>query len=224
MMPDAITLLFKEDHDAFPPFKGKPTDDDLLSIREMLLPILMEIPYNQLGEVHSLMGLLTDPVRYAADHGATFVHPICLPLYDDSIANNATMVVCVRAELAHKSRLNNFAIYKAAKRGAAKFLCETFNEVWYNNLKDANTFYTKVLALKIMTFLNANSRGLHAINMIALRTNMHQYYVQADGVPQYIIMLEDTHKKAKRAVMPITNIKLVMMALAAALAAQHFFP
>jgi hypothetical protein len=35
-------------------------------------------------------------------------------------------------------------------------------------------------------------------------------------------MLEDAQKQAKRAGMPIANIKLVMMALAAVLAAQHF--
>ena len=51
--------------------------------------------------------------------------------------------------------------------------------------------FTKVTALKIISFLNAKSRGLHAIDMISLHTNMHQYYVQADGIPQYIIMLED---------------------------------
>jgi hypothetical protein len=80
----------------------------------------------------------------------------------------------------------------------------------------------KVTALEIISFLNANSGGLHAIDMISLRTNMHQYYVQVDGIPQYIIMLEDAQKKATRAGMPIANIKLVMMALAAVLAAQHF--
>ncbi len=52
--------------------------------------------------------------------------------------------------------------------------------------------------------------------------NMHQYYMQADGITQYIIMLEDAQKKAKRASMPITNIKLVMMASATVLAAQYF--
>ena len=77
-------------------------------------------------------------------------------------------------------------------------------------------------ALEIISFIDANSGGLHAIDMISLRTNMHQYYVQADGIPQYIIMLEDAQKKAKRAGMPIADIKLVMMASAAVLAAQHF--
>jgi hypothetical protein len=38
MTPNAITLLFKEARDAFPPLGGKPTDDDLLSIWEMLCP------------------------------------------------------------------------------------------------------------------------------------------------------------------------------------------
>lgn len=58
--------------------------------------------------------------------------------------------------------------------------------------------------------------------MISLRTNMHQYYVQSDGIHQYINMLEDAQKKAKRAGMPIADIELVMMASASVLAAQHF--
>ena len=69
MTPTAFTLLFKEAQDAFPPLKGKPADDDLLLIRETLLPILMEIPYDQLGGVHSLTAIITDGARYAADHG-----------------------------------------------------------------------------------------------------------------------------------------------------------
>jgi hypothetical protein len=130
--------------------------------------------------------------------------------------------VRVCTESAHKSHLNNYARYEAAEHGAAKFLCETVNKVWYNNLKDANTFYTKVTALKIMTFFDANSGGLHAIDMISLCTNMHQYSTQADGIPQNIIMLEDAQKKAKRAGIPIADIKFFMMASAAILLAQHF--
>jgi hypothetical protein len=67
--------------------------------------------------------------------------------------------------------------------------------VWYNDLKDADIFYTKVTAHEIIAFLNANSGGLHTIDMISLRTNMHNYYTQADGIPQYINMLEDAQKK-----------------------------
>ena len=76
MTPEAITLLFKEATEAFTPIDRKPTDDDVLAIRETLLPLLMEIPYNHLGGVHSLTGLITEATTYAAEHGnAAFVRP-----------------------------------------------------------------------------------------------------------------------------------------------------
>jgi hypothetical protein len=96
MTPNAITLLFKEARDSFPPIKGKPTDDNLLLIQETLLPILMEIPYDQLGGIHSLTAILCDTVTYIADHGGNaFKRPVQLPLYDGNIADNATTVVRV---------------------------------------------------------------------------------------------------------------------------------
>ncbi len=126
MMPDAITLLFKDARDSFPPIEGKPTDYNLLSIRETLLPILMEIPYDQLGGIHSLTAILRDTVTYATDHGGNaFKHPVQQPLYDGNIADDATMVVRVQAEAAHKARLDNYTSYKATECGATKFLQET---------------------------------------------------------------------------------------------------
>jgi hypothetical protein len=173
MTPNAIFLLFKEARDAFPPIEGNPTDDDLLWIWETLLPILMEVPYDQLGGVHSLTSLITDDLRYAPKHGGNaFKRPIRLPLYDTSIKDNATTVVRVHAEVAHKACLDDYASFKAAECGAAKFLRKVVNEVWYNDLKDADTFYMKVTALEIISFLDANSGGLHAIDMISLHTNM----------------------------------------------------
>jgi hypothetical protein len=43
--------------------------------------------------------------------------------------------------------------------------------------------------------------------------------VQVVGIPQFIVMMEDAQKKAKRAGMPIPDVELVMMASAAVLAA-----
>ncbi len=125
-------------------------------------------------------------------------------------------------EAAHKSQLNDYARYKAAKRGVSKFLCNVVDKIWYNDLKNANTFYMKVTAINIMSLLDANCGGLHALDMILLCTDMMQYYMQADGIPQFIVMMGDAQKKAKQAGMPIANNKLVMLALAAVLAPQHF--
>ena len=195
-MPDAITHLFKEAYDTFPPLKGKPTDNDLLAIRRKLLLLLMVIPYDLLGGTRSLVAILTEAAKYKANHGnKIIVRPKRLPLYDDTITNNAMTVVRVCAEAAHKSRLDDFASYETAKRGVAKFLRDVVNEIWYNHLEDADLFYTKVTAIVIMALLDASSGGLHGVNMITLRTNMIQYYVQVEGIPQYIVMMEDAQKR-----------------------------
>jgi hypothetical protein len=62
--------------------------------------------------------------------------PIRLPLYDKNIADDAKTVVQVRAEVTHKSRLDDYASYEAAESGIAKFLCDVVDEIWYNDLKD----------------------------------------------------------------------------------------
>jgi hypothetical protein len=182
----------------------------------------MVIPYNQLNKVHSLMAIPTKTVKYKADHGAKFVRLAYLPFYDKRIADNAMTVVRICAEATHKSQLNDYASYEAAKGGMSKFICNVVNEIWYNDLKNADTFYMKVTAINIMALLEANSGGHCALGMITLCTNMTKYQVQADGIPQFIVMMEDAQKKATRAGMPIADVELVMIALAAVLAAQHF--
>jgi hypothetical protein len=131
-------------------------------------------------------------------------------------------VIQVHKEAAHHARLDNYASYEAAERGAAKFLLATVDKTWYADLKDVDTFYTKVLAINLMAFLDANSGGSTLSTCSLSGQTCTAYYPQADGIPQYIIMLEEAQKKAKRAGMPIADIELVMMALAAVLAAMHF--
>ncbi len=115
MTPNAITRLFKEAHDASPPIEGKPSVDDLLAIRETALSLLVVIPYDQLNKVHSLTAILTKAVKNKANHGAKFVCSACLPLYNKTIADNATKAICINAEAAHKSQLDDYTSYKAVK-------------------------------------------------------------------------------------------------------------
>jgi hypothetical protein len=197
MTPDVITCLFKEAHYSFPPLKGKLSNNDLLAIQETLLPLIMVIPYYQLNGVQSLMAILTKAVKYKADHDAKFVHPAHLPLYDKTIVDNVMAVIRVHAEATHKYQLNDYSSYKVAKQGMSKFHCDIVNEIWYNDLKNTDIFYMKVTAIDIMALLDTNSGGLHALDMISLCTDMMQYYVQADGIPQFIVMMEDAQKKAK---------------------------
>jgi hypothetical protein len=204
MNAHAITLHFKEAYNIFPPLEGKATNNNLLAIRETLLPLLMDIPYDQLKGVHPLTAILTKAAKYKANLGASkFVRPSHLPLFNRNIANNATTIICVCAKAAHKSCLNNYTSYKVAKHGVAKLLCNVVDKIRYNDLKDAKTFYTKVTALVIMAHLDANIRGLHAIGMISLHSNMTQYYIQADGIPQFIVMMGMLKRRQSRPACPL---------------------
>jgi hypothetical protein len=110
MNAEPITHLFKEAYDTFPPLEGKPTGNNLLVIRETLLPLLMVIPYDQLLGVHSLTAILMEAAKYKANHGGSKIaRPSRLSLYNRNIADNATTIVRVCAEAAHKSRLDNYA-------------------------------------------------------------------------------------------------------------------
>ena len=129
----------------------------------------MDIPFDLVGGVHSLTGLSTETTTYEADHGnVAFMRPTRLPLYDSTIPDNATPVARVKRETAHKALVDYYASYEAAERGVARFLREVVDNLWINNLSNADTFYTKVTALQIMMHIDANSGGLHAIDMIAL--------------------------------------------------------
>ena len=129
MMPEAITLLLKEATEAFTVIKGKPSDDNNLTIRETLLPLLMDIPFDLVGGIHSLTGLITKTATYEADHGnIAFVRPTRLPLYDSTIPDNATTVARVKLDTAHKALVNDYASFEAAERGVARLLREVVHE------------------------------------------------------------------------------------------------
>ena len=119
MTPEAITLLLKEATEAFTVIEGKPLDDDILAIRKTLLPLLMDIPFDLVGAT-----------TYEADHGnTTFVRPTRLPLYNSTSLDNATTVVRVKQETAHKALVDNYASYEAAERGVSRFLSEVVDDL-----------------------------------------------------------------------------------------------
>ena len=86
MTPEAITCLFKEAYNTFPPLEGKPTNDDLLAIRETLLPLLMVIPNDQLKGIHSLTAILAEAATFRLDESlpTTNLASFCTAVYTTS--------------------------------------------------------------------------------------------------------------------------------------------
>ncbi len=154
MTPDAITHLFKEAYDTFPPLEGKPTDDDLLAIKECLLPLLMVISYDQLNGIHrppsTKLNMATPNLYVPSASPSTIKTTPTMPHQSSGFVqkrpiNPASMTTPVtkRPNVA----LPNFFAMSLTRSGT--MISKTL----------IDTFYTKVTAINIMALLDANSGG-----------------------------------------------------------------
>ena len=66
-----------------------------------------------------------------------------------------------------------------------------------------------MFACDLLELLEKNSMGLHALDIVALRTNMLLPYKNAASMPDFILTMEEAQKKAKRAKLTILDIELV---------------
>ncbi len=77
MTPEEITALFATAATTFQPIIGQPTDDDLTALRDVLYPLLLDIPYDEDGAHprHNLIGLIEPTGSYTTTWGAAFPIP-----------------------------------------------------------------------------------------------------------------------------------------------------
>ncbi len=80
------------------------------------------------------------------------------------------------------------------------------------NLRMAPHFFHKGNARDLVEHLEKNSTGHHALDIVALHTNMLLLYKNAASMPDFILTMEEAQKKAKRAELPILDIELAMYA------------
>ena len=77
------------------------------------------------------------------------------------------------------------------KKGCVAFIKATVDEVWYKELKDPATFYTKVSTEEFLTHICNNYGGLHKIDAVTIKGEMMDFYEKAEGIPHYINMMEE---------------------------------
>ena len=87
------------------------------------------------------------------------------------------------------------------------------DEMWYKELKDRDTFYTKVTALKLINHLTEFCAGLHTVDAVNIQQIMNSLYKYSEGVPQFINGMEAAQHKSKRAKLVINDEYLHAMAL-----------
>ena len=113
-----------------------------------------------------------------------------------------------------------------ARRKTASFILKAVEDTWVQELKDPETFYTDVAPRDLIDHLEAQCTGRHAIDILALQDEMHNYHIEYEGIPEYINALEDAQRRAKRAggdrEYVITNATLLLIASTVLLKIQQF--
>ena len=100
--PANITLALQKATEGFMTIVDRPTDNDLIEIRQLLVPVLMKTKYDELTQIHNLLGFILPSKRYEQIYKkGDYVIPLVIVLYDKTINKDATRLEINRAEGKH---------------------------------------------------------------------------------------------------------------------------
>ena len=72
MTPKAIVAKLANALRQFDQIYGQPSDTNLTEIREVVAPLLLQIPYEKTEGTHNIIGLIRPVAAYTTRHGAEF--------------------------------------------------------------------------------------------------------------------------------------------------------
>jgi hypothetical protein len=85
--------------------------------------VLQTITYDRADGIHHVVGVIQSKTMHMADHGIiAFPIPKHLGLWDDNIANDATVAKMKKAEATNKACAKDYGIFKAVEEGYKKLL------------------------------------------------------------------------------------------------------
>ena len=210
MTPDDIVSKFLVALGNFEPITDQPSESDLTRLREVIAPLLLQIPYDETGGVHNLIGIVRAKPAYLNCYGEAFPEPTRVRAYDLDINDDATAVVRARLEAAHKARRADRATYDTARQETTQFVLAVVTDTGVRELRDPETIYTEVDPQDLLAHLQAGCTGLHALDLLALHNEMQRYHLEVEGIPEYINMLEDAQRQAGRAGRAISDETLLL--------------
>ena len=102
--PAKITLAIQKVAEGCTVILDRPTDNDLIEIQQLLVPVFMKTTYDELTLQHNLSGFILPAESYEQIYkkGAYAIPPV-IPLYDDNIDKDATRLEINRAEGKHEA-------------------------------------------------------------------------------------------------------------------------
>ena len=96
--PAELTLAIQKATEGFTVIVDRPTDNDFIEIRQLLVTVLMRKTYDKLTLEHNLSGVILPAERYEQIHkNGAYVIPPVIQLYDDNIDKYTTRLEIDRA-------------------------------------------------------------------------------------------------------------------------------
>ena len=184
MTPDEIVAKFAAALDHFEPILDQPLDTNLTRLREAVAPLLLQIPYNETGGTHYLIGIIWSKSAYLKRYGKAFSEPKRVGAYDLEIDNDDTAVVRERLEAAHKARRADRATFETARQETTQFVLTVVADTWERELRDTDTIYTEVEPRDCFAHLQEGCTGRNALDLIALHNDMQRYHLEVEGIPR----------------------------------------
>ena len=163
---------------------------------------------------HNLAGVILPTERYEQiyEKGAYATPPV-IPLYNENIDKDATRLEINRAEGKQEAQRNDRQLYKTGDNACRSFIMKVVDETWYKEIKDPDTFYTRVPAIKLLEHLTEFCAGLHTVDAMDIPQLMKDLYKDSDGVPKFINAMEAAQRNSKRAKLVINDEYLHAVAL-----------
>ena len=129
MTPDETITVLKEATDTFGDISVKPTDNDMSRMNKTLLPILLEIPDDQVDATHNLSGLITPSVKYTKKYGTAFKCSKRPKPYCTTITATMPDADQRKSKATHSSQKEDYQLYKAIEIGTMRFLTMTVDKM-----------------------------------------------------------------------------------------------
>ena len=159
MTPDEIFAKFLVALDHFEPILDQPSDTDLTRLQEAFAPLLLQIPYDETGGTHNLIGIIRSKTAYLKRYGEAFPDPTRVRAYNLEIDDDATAVIRTHLEAAHKARRAERATFETAQQETTQCVLAVVADTWVRELRYPDTIYTKVDSRDLFDQLQAGCTG-----------------------------------------------------------------
>ena len=187
---------------------GKPIYATIKSVNDKLSANAASIHSTLSDGRHGLLGLVVPPNIYNTITNVPFVRPLN-PGPRPIIPQNATARATLIAQERHAKALVIFKEVEDVDQALKSFLLQSFDEMYYKNLKNIYTGYSNVSTLQILNHLYSTYGRIKANDLKKNQEYMTQPWCPSNPIENLYKQIEDGNQYASYGNLPFSDSQLV---------------